>query len=103
MNFGAILYNGEIYTDLREDPTNAVIKMRKSENPDYKIEGNIFKAYADKRFAYNYYIFSELEGGTINQKVLRVNDLNDLTGFDFKPTSNIVYIVDETFDDPLLI
>ncbi len=98
------MYNGDIYTDLRDDPGNSIIKLRKSETPDFKVEGRIFKAYADKRFAYNYFIFAEKEDGTVFMKVLRQNNFADLTGFKtFTKSSNLIYIVDETFDDPLFI
>lgn len=63
MNFGAILYNGEIYTDLREDPTNSIIKLRKSEKPDQHVDGEIIMAYADKLYAYNYFIFTKNKEG----------------------------------------
>jgi len=104
MNFGALLYNGDIYCDLREDPTNSIIKLRKSDKPDFHIEGEILEAYADKLYAYNYFIFSKGKDGKVIQKILRQMNFYNSTGFEFKEKeSNIVYIVDGTFDDPIFI
>jgi len=104
MNYGVILENGDIYCDLRDDPGNSIIKLRKSPEPDFNIPGKVLLTHVDKRYAYHYYINYEDANGNIVAKCLRQMNMYDTVGLkDLQKNSRIIYVVTEAWDDPIIV
>jgi len=70
LNFGVLLENGKVYIDLREDPANAEIKLKKIEAPDFTIEDEIIRYHIDSKFSYFFFILVRTDMGEI--KMLQI-------------------------------
>jgi len=81
LNFGVVLEDGRVYSDIRVDPGNPEIQIKVPASPTHKIEGKKLYYHIDRKYAYNLYLVTEHSDGSLHPILISQSEMKELEVF----------------------